>query len=112
MEEIRKMREILERINVFANGSSGLTHIGMYKAMNGIVLVSDNCFGQIASIPFIYYIFSLSYHLYFMRKYMCTLYIVQLCVFVYLCLCEWKKKGDRFMHHSYEMLKQLPFWCF
>lgn len=90
MEEIRKMREILERINVFANGSSGLTHIGMYKAMNGIVLVSDNCFGQIASIPFIYYIFSLSYHLYFMRKYMCTLYnYVYLCI----CVCVSGKKG-------------------
>lgn len=70
-----------------------------HETMNGIVLVSDNCFGQIASIHSFIIFSALSYHLYFMRKYM--------------SVCWVREGGTPCQHkHKHGMPKQLPFRYF
>lgn len=85
-----------------------------YGTMNGIVLVSDNCFGQIASIPIIYYIFSV-YLIIFTSCVNIMCVYVGLSEWVYVCVCVAGKGGtpcSTLTLNSYEMPKQLPFWYF
>lgn len=58
-EKIRKC-ETLERIKHFCKRFKWAIYIGIYETMNGIVLVSDNCFGQIAFIHSFIFHFILS----------------------------------------------------